>query len=214
MMPEARMAERTRGRSRRGPRDEDPGAAMRVTDVMARSVTTVGHDATLADAWSIMQRRQVHHLPVLDADRRLIGMLTEHDLRLEILERCLREEPGGLARTLAGLRVNEIMTWAVITVGPDADIRDAARIMHDRGLGALPVAEEGRVIGMLTVTDVIRAILGATGKRSRGGGAGMDMCLCGHSEREHDQTGECRAAGCRCKHFKPEIGVEAPARPS
>jgi len=34
----------------------------------------------------------------------------------------------------------------------------------------------------------------------------MDMCLCGHSEREHDQTGQCRAAGCRCKHFKPEIG--------
>jgi hypothetical protein len=33
----------------------------------------------------------------------------------------------------------------------------------------------------------------------------MDMCICGHSEREHDPTGECRAAGCRCRHFKPEI---------
>jgi hypothetical protein len=38
----------------------------------------------------------------------------------------------------------------------------------------------------------------------------MDMCICGHSDREHDQTGECRAAGCRCKHFKPEIGLGAP----
>jgi acetoin utilization protein AcuB len=127
---------------------------------MAGSLVTVGHDATVADAWSIMRTRQVRHLPVLDADRRLIGMLTDHDLRLVILERCLQEEPGQLARTLAGLRVNEIMTWAVITVGPDTDIRDAARIMHDRKLGALPVADEGRVIGMLTATDVIRAVVG------------------------------------------------------
>ncbi len=89
----------------------------------------------------------------------------DHDLRLVILERWLREEPGQLARTLAGLRVNEIMTWAVITVGPDADIRDAARIMHDRKLGALPVADEGRVIGMLTATDVIRAVVGTPEER-------------------------------------------------
>jgi acetoin utilization protein AcuB len=57
------------------------------------------------------------------------------------------------------------MTWAVITVGPDADIRDAARIMHDRKLGALPVADEGRVIGMLTATDVIRAVVGTSGRQ-------------------------------------------------
>ena len=38
----------------------------------------------------------------------------------------------------------------------------------------------------------------------------MDMCICGHSDREHDQTGECRAAGCRCKHFKPEIALGTP----
>lgn len=135
---------------------------MRVADLMTGSVVTVGHDATVAGAWSIMQRRRLRHLPVLDADRRLIGMLTDHDLRLVILERCLREEPRQLARTLAGLRVNEIMTWAVITVGPDADIREAARLMHHHKLGALPVADEGRVIGMLTAADVIRAVVGAS----------------------------------------------------
>jgi acetoin utilization protein AcuB len=139
---------------------------MRVTDLMAGPLITVGHDATVADAWSIMQTRRVHHLPVLDAERRLIGMLTEHDLRLVILERCVREEPGQMASTLAGLRVNEIMTWAVVTVGPDMDVRDAARMMHDRKLGALPVADEGRVIGVITATDVIRAVVGRVGERS------------------------------------------------
>jgi len=138
---------------------------MRVADLMAGSLVTIGHDATVADAWSIMRTRQVRHLPVLDADRRLIGMLTDHDLRLVILERCLQEEPGRLGHVLARLRVNEIMTWGVVTVDPEADIRDAARTMHDRKLGALPVADAGRVVGMLTATDVIRAFVGTPGER-------------------------------------------------
>jgi acetoin utilization protein AcuB len=128
---------------------------------MTGPLVTIGHDATVADAWSIIRSRQVRHLPVLDSDRRLIGMVTDHDLRLVILERCLQEEPDRLAETLGRLRVNEIMTWAVITVRPDADIRDAARIMHDHKLGALAVADAGRVVGILTATDVIRAVVGS-----------------------------------------------------
>jgi acetoin utilization protein AcuB len=133
---------------------------MRVADLMTAPLVTIGHDATVADAWSIIRSRQVRHLPVLDSDRRLIGMVTDHDLRLVILGRGLEEEPDRLARTLGGLRVNEIMTWAVITVRADADIREAARIMHEHKLGALPVADGGRVVGMLTATDVIRAVVG------------------------------------------------------
>jgi CBS domain-containing protein len=133
---------------------------MRVDAVMTGPLVTIGHDATLAEAWRTMRARQVRHLPVLDADRRLVGMLTDHDLRLVILERYLQEEPEALARTLGRLRVNEIMTWAVVTVPPEADLREAARLMQKRGLGALPVAEGGRVVGMLTATDVIRAVVG------------------------------------------------------
>lgn len=134
---------------------------MRVADLMTAPLVTIGHDATVADAWSIIRSRQVRHLPVLDSDRRLIGMVTDHDLRLVILGRCLEEEPDRLARALGGLRVNEIMTWAVITVRPDADIREAARIMRDHKLGALPVADGGRVVGILAATDVIRAVVGS-----------------------------------------------------
>lgn len=131
----------------------------RVADIMTGPLVTLGHDASVAQAWGIMQARGVRHLPVLDADRRLIGILTDHDLRLVILARCFAEEPGALARSLARLRVDEIMTWAVVTIGPDADLRDAARLMHQRGLGALPVADGGRVVGMLTATDLIRALV-------------------------------------------------------
>ena len=131
----------------------------KVADLMTGPLVTLGHDASVAQAWGIMQARAVRHLPVLDADRRLIGILTDHDLRVVILTRCLEEEPGALARSLARLRVDEVMTWAVVTIGPDADLRDAARLMHQRGLGALPVADGGRVVGMLTATDLIRALV-------------------------------------------------------
>lgn len=135
---------------------------MRVADLMTGALVTVGHDATVAEAWRIMRTRQVRHLPVLDADRRLIGMLTDHDLRLVILERCVNDDVQPLARVLGRLRVNEIMTWAVITVRPDAEIREAARIMHEHTVGALPVVEDGRLVGMLTATDVIQVVVGET----------------------------------------------------
>lgn len=131
---------------------------MRVEELMSRPVVTIGHDATVAEAWSLMRTRKVRHLPVVDADRWLIGILTDRDLRQVILERSVREEPGELARALARLRVNEVMTWGVITVRSDTDIRQAARIMHERSLGALPVADRGRVVGMLTASDVIQAV--------------------------------------------------------
>jgi acetoin utilization protein AcuB len=137
---------------------------MRVEDVMVRSLVTVAHDATLATAWRLMRTRQVRHLPVLDADRRLAGIVTDHDLRQVILDPSLQEEPGKLAGALDRLRVNEIMTWGVVTVQAGTELREAARIMYERKLGALPVTAAGRAVGMLTASDVIEALLsGAAG---------------------------------------------------
>jgi acetoin utilization protein AcuB len=126
---------------------------------MVRSLVTVAHDATLATAWTLMRTRQVRHLPVLDADRRLAGIVTDHDLRQVILDPSLQAEPGRLASTLERLRVNEVMTWGVVTVQPETELREAARIMYERKLGALPVTTGGRAVGMLTATDVIQALV-------------------------------------------------------
>lgn len=66
-----------------------------------------------------------------------------------------------LRATLARLWVDEVMTWAVVTVTPERDIRDAARMMRDYEVGALVVVSEDRVVGILTATDVIEALLGS-----------------------------------------------------
>ena len=134
---------------------------MQVADVMTRPLVTIQSDTTVAAAWTIMRERQVRHLPVLDGHRRLIGMLTDHDLRRVVLGRCEREGPDELRALLAGLRVDEVMTWAVVTVTPERDIREAARMMRDYEVGGLAVVSEDKVVGILTATDLIRAVVGS-----------------------------------------------------
>jgi acetoin utilization protein AcuB len=62
------------------------------------------------------------------------------------------------------LAVREVMTWGVVTVGPDTDIRQAARIMHEQRIGALPVVENGTVVGILSETDVVRTFVEVLGE--------------------------------------------------
>lgn len=132
---------------------------------MSRPVVPIAHTATLETAWRLMRERTVRHLPVIDADRRLVGLVTDHDLRQALLGPAAEEPAGALVAALGRVRVNEVMTWGVITVGPASELRQAARIMRERGLGALPVVTEGRVIGIVTATDVIGALVGQTARR-------------------------------------------------
>jgi acetoin utilization protein AcuB len=104
-----------------------------------------------------MKTRQIRHLPVVENDGRLIGIVTDRDLRQMIFDPAIQERLGDVVEALGGLTVREIMTWAVITVRPESEIREAARLMREQKVGALPVVEAGRVVGMLTELDLLRA---------------------------------------------------------
>lgn len=114
---------------------------IRVRDYMAYPAVTVGWEEPVANAWSRMQARNIRHLPVVDADGRLVGLVTEADLA---------EAPPTLI-------VGKVMTWCTDAVHPESEIAEAARLMQDRKLVALPVVEDGRVIGILTDADIMRA---------------------------------------------------------
>lgn len=132
---------------------------------MVHSLVTVPEDAPPATAMKLMEARRIHHLPVLDGARRLVGILTDRDLRRAVLNPALHERPEQLAGTLARLTVGEIMTLGVIAVRPETEVREAARIMYQRDIGALPVIDNGRVVGMVTSTDVMRALVSGGGGR-------------------------------------------------
>jgi acetoin utilization protein AcuB len=126
---------------------------MKVRDVMREAVVTIPPDASMRTAVETMRSRAVRHLLVTEGDR-LLGVLTDRDVRhaafLPMLARHLPWE----ARRLGAPRVRDVMTWSAVTIGPDADLERAALLMFERRIGSLPVTEEGRLVGMLSERDV------------------------------------------------------------
>lgn len=133
--------------------DPPPEQPVRVADRMSRGAITIRRDATAETAWNLMTTRRIRHLPVVDADERLVGIVTDRDLRQ------VPFVPVSAGRAVpVGLPVERIMTAAVISVRPEADLFEAARLMHEHKIGALPVVENGRLVGILTEIDLLRAL--------------------------------------------------------
>ena len=129
--------------------------SIRVRDRMTRPVVTVHSDALVSGAVELMRSRRIRHLPVVDRGGRLVGIVTDRDLRQVVFDPAVQVRLQRATDALRGLSVREVMTWGAVTVSPDSSIRDAARLMHERKVGALPVVDGDRVVGMLTERDVL-----------------------------------------------------------
>jgi acetoin utilization protein AcuB len=134
-----------------------PEQALHVRDCMTPHAATIHSDALARGAAELMRVRKIRHLPVVDRGGRLVGIVTDRDLRQVIFDPAIRERAREVADVLADITVREIMTWGVVTVRPGTEIREAARVMYEQKIGALPVVEAERVVGMLTETDVLKA---------------------------------------------------------
>jgi CBS-domain-containing membrane protein len=146
-----------------------PQEVLHVRDVMGRGVSTVTADAPLAEVVELLLRRDVKALPVVDAHRRVVGILTGGDLlgrgglnlRLSLKQELdpdtLRQELAALARS--GKTARDVMTRHVRTVEADLDLAEAIRHMAAGGVKRLPVLDpRGELIGIVTRADVLRAI--------------------------------------------------------
>jgi acetoin utilization protein AcuB len=131
--------------------------SMLVRDRMSHAVASVGPDASLAAAATSMRDRKIRHLPVVDGGGRLVGIVTDRDLRQALFAPAVEAGDVDLRAALEALSVRDVMARDVVSIRATATIRDAARLMHERRLGALPVVEDGRLVGILTETDVLQA---------------------------------------------------------
>jgi acetoin utilization protein AcuB len=122
---------------------------------MTRRPVTITPETPVGAAFAVMREHEIRHLPVVDPDDRLIGIVTDRDLRQASLTRfhALRERDRDLT-------VEDVMTWAVITTGPDVPIAQAMKVIYERRVGSLPVVERGRLVGILTEQDLLRALIG------------------------------------------------------
>jgi CBS-domain-containing membrane protein len=144
---------------------------MRVEDVMTADVITVGPEVSVHKAASLMSDHGISGLPVVDADGRVIGMVTEGDLiagqagpRTRRWWQRLFADADALARDYqkaAGTTVGDVMTVGVVSVSPDLGIAAAARILYDRGLRRVPVLRGRRLVGILARGDLVKALAAA-----------------------------------------------------
>ena len=130
---------------------------MNVADIMTRNPATIQSTGTLREALETMERVGCHHLPVLSAEKHVIGVITARDCRLALkLPDVVREywQEDQLAPQLS---VSSVMSTAPTITTPDFLATDAARLMLREYLSCLPVMRDETLVGILTVSDILIA---------------------------------------------------------
>ena len=130
-----------------------------VRDLMTTTVTTVGRNESLKSADEVMRLGRIRHLPVLDDDGGLSGIVSQRDLFLSGLLRALGYGSHARERALEDTLVKEAMKTEVVTTTPETLLRDAANVMLERKIGCLVVLLSGKIVGILTEADFVRLAL-------------------------------------------------------
>ena len=140
---------------------------MTVRDVMTADVVSVGPNASLKEVAELLVDRGISGVPVVDEDQRVLGVLSESDI---IVKEVTRTHAGDLLAQLAGREgvderrrdattAYEAMTEPPLTIEPHRPVGDAARVMLDAGVNRLPVVAGGRLEGIVTRADLVRAFV-------------------------------------------------------
>lgn len=141
---------------------------MQVKDRMSPNPVTVSEDTSFEDALRLMKDRKIRRLPVIGNEGRLVGIVVEKDLLYASPSPATSLSVFEVHYLLARMRVRDVMTKRVITVGPDCPLEEAARIMVDHKIGSLPVMADGALKGIITETDIFKTFVEILGGREPG----------------------------------------------
>lgn len=125
-----------------------------VGDVMKSPVVTVKPDDKLMDLINLSRQLRIRHLPVVDGDR-LVGLVSDRNLRESTQHLAVFSLMLELAASLNKAIAESIMVREVVTTTPDTPVSEAARLMRDRKIGCLPVVKGGKLVGIVTVSDLL-----------------------------------------------------------
>jgi CBS domain-containing protein len=135
------------------------GGVRTVADLMTTEVATLLANDALHVADDVMKLARIRHMPVVDEDERLVGIVSQRDLFRGVLARALGYGEHAQQKLLGMLRVKDVMTNDPETIAPDASIVDAARRMSERKIGCLVVVDDDRLVGILTEGDFVKLAL-------------------------------------------------------
>jgi len=140
---------------------------------MTLNPITVQPETTHKQASELMKEHNVHHLPVVDKQGQLVGMVVEEDLLAAQPSPATTLSIYEIHGLLSKLQVRQIMSHPVFTTTPDCPLEEAARLMLDQNVGSLPVMENDVLVGIITDTDIFAALVSLLG----GGQTGARVTL-------------------------------------
>ena len=129
-----------------------------VRDYMVSEVETLAPDDSLETAVMLERRFRIRHIPILE-NGQLVGMVTDRDLKRALPSPVSGTDQQTFERVVQTTRVGQIMTRSPLTISPAAPLRDAVQILCEKKFGAIPVVENGKLVGIITGVDVLRAFL-------------------------------------------------------
>jgi acetoin utilization protein AcuB len=124
---------------------------MKVKKRMAKKLATIRKQASVSDAINLMKKRSIRHLPVVE-EGVLVGWITEGDIR-----------QAYLASLIEQVSIGDIMITDPLTISSEANLEEAAEILYRHGIGGLPVVDNGTLVGVITVADIMAAFIEVMG---------------------------------------------------
>lgn len=129
-----------------------------VRDIMAKNPATLGRNDTLNIADDVMSLSRIRHMPIVD-EGSVVGIISQRDLFRSALVKALGYGSKTHKVLTKTIKLKEIMTVNVITISPDATVKEAARVMMEKKIGCLPVLEGENLVGIVTETDILRYVV-------------------------------------------------------
>ena len=132
---------------------------MLIRDIMTREVITIGPERSIGDAIALMRQGGFRRLPVVSEDERLVGVITDRDLRQATNSPLVLREQWYSNFLLDAIKVKACMTPDPITITPDATVLEAAQLLRKHKIGGLPVVDDHHVVGIATTTDMLDCLI-------------------------------------------------------
>jgi len=140
---------------------------MKVGDIMSTNVVTVTEDSLVDDAKKIMDAHRIRRLPVMKKDK-LVGLVTKHMLLEAAPSPATSLNIWELHYLLSKMTVNKIMVKNPFTIFPDMPVEEALQLGQEKGYGGFPVVEDGRLVGVVTESDIVRMMTRVLGVKEKG----------------------------------------------
>lgn len=143
---------------------------MFVKSKMERNPVTISQEASFFEARKLIREEGVRHLPVVDKKGKLVGLITDRDIREAGPSDATLLSVQEINYLLGKLKVGGMMTSAekLITVTPDTIIEKAVQLLHDNKIGSLPVVEGNKLVGIITETDILELFVDVVGLNVKG----------------------------------------------